>query len=195
MKASRGGMIAGALALALALPLPALAQGAGPPAQDQGPGYGPGMMRGYGGYGPGMMGSGGRGGYGPGMMWGRNGRFDSATAANFAEGQLAFLKAELKITPQQESLWNAYADAVRANAKAMYQQHRALFDREPADETLPQRLDRREQLMTLGLESMRKTDSALKPLYAALDKDQKQRADEFAGIGMGPMTMPFAGRF
>ena len=35
------------------------------------------------------------------------------------EGRLAFLKAELNITPEQESLSSDYASAVRDNAKAM----------------------------------------------------------------------------
>ena len=35
------------------------------------------------------------------------------------EGRLAFLKTELKITDAQTTQWNAYADALRANAKRM----------------------------------------------------------------------------
>jgi hypothetical protein len=35
------------------------------------------------------------------------------------EGHLAFLKAEIEITPEQESLWNDYANAVRGNAQAL----------------------------------------------------------------------------
>ena len=33
------------------------------------------------------------------------------------EGRIAFLRAELKITESQMSAWNAFADALRANAK------------------------------------------------------------------------------
>jgi len=35
------------------------------------------------------------------------------------EGHLAFLKAEIEINPEQESLWNDYANAVRGNAQAL----------------------------------------------------------------------------
>src|SRR5262245_45184860 len=35
------------------------------------------------------------------------------------EGRLAFLKTELKITDAQAPQWNAYADALRANAQRM----------------------------------------------------------------------------
>lgn len=196
-------LAATAISLSLGLaPGLALAQG-GPPAAAQGEGYGPGygygpgMMRGYGpgpgyghgrgygrgyGYGPGMMWGGG-GGYGPGMMWGW--AADPATAENAIEGRLAFLKAELRITAQQSALWDKYAAAMRDSAKSMYERHRSLFERDWADESLPQRLELREQLMTVGLDSMRKTDAALKPLYAALDENQKKIADEYMGFGMG----------
>ena len=194
-------LAATAISLSLGLaPGLALAQ-SGPPAAAQGEGYGPGygygpgMMRGYGpgpgyghgrgygrgyGYGPGMMWG---GGYGPGMMWGW--AADPATAENAIEGHLAFLKAELQITAQQSALWDKYAAAMRDSAKSMYERHRSLFERDWADEPLPQRIELREQLMTVGLDSMRKTDAALKPLYAALDENQKKIADEYMGFGMG----------
>jgi hypothetical protein len=35
------------------------------------------------------------------------------------EGRIAFLRAELKITDAQMSAWNAFADALRANAKKL----------------------------------------------------------------------------
>jgi hypothetical protein len=72
-------------------------------------------MMGRGGNGPGMMGS----GYGAGMMWGGRDRWaqDASTAESFAEGRLAFLKAELKVTSQQLPLWDKYAEAMRTNTR------------------------------------------------------------------------------
>jgi len=35
------------------------------------------------------------------------------------EGRLAFLKTELKITPEQEALWNDYTAAVKGNAETI----------------------------------------------------------------------------
>ena len=35
------------------------------------------------------------------------------------EGRIAFLRAELKITDAQMSAWNAFADALRANARKL----------------------------------------------------------------------------
>ena len=42
-----------------------------------------------------------------------------AAMAGHVEGRLAFLKTELKITDAQLPLWNAVAEAIRANAKSM----------------------------------------------------------------------------
>src|SRR5262245_49074114 len=64
-------------------------------------GDGQSMMGGHG-----MMGGMGTGG-GPASMCGR--------MTSHIEGRLAFLKAELNITPEQEALWNAYASAARDN--------------------------------------------------------------------------------
>jgi LTXXQ motif family protein len=156
-----------------------------------GGGYGPGMM--WGGYGSGMMGMMWGGGYGPGMMWGSGGPFGAGSAARaetFAEGQLAFLKVELKITAPQMPLWDKYVEAVRASAKTLYTEQRKLFDRDWSKETLPQRLDLQERMLALRLETMKKTNAALRPLYAAFDAAQKEIADDLLGA---PMMGPFAG--
>src|SRR6516165_4798962 len=53
------------------------------------------------------------------MMMGRDGMGMMGAMARHVEGRLAFLKTELKITDAQLPLWNALADAMRANAKSM----------------------------------------------------------------------------
>jgi hypothetical protein len=53
------------------------------------------------------------------MMMGRDGMSMMGAMARHVEGRLAFLKTELKITDAQLPLWNAVADAIRANAKSM----------------------------------------------------------------------------
>ena len=194
----RYALMASAIALSLGLSLAAAQAQGGPPGTTQGygRGYGPGMMGG--GYGPGMMngydsGSGPEmmwgGGYGPGAMWGWGGvprRGDASTTASLAEGRLAFLKAELKITAPQEKAWNEYAQTVRKTTKALYEQHQLYFDHVQSDESLPQRLDEREEVMATAFDAMRKTDAALKPLYAALGADQKAVADQVLGVAMMP---------
>jgi hypothetical protein len=202
-----------AIALALLLALGAsgaattqdsqLAQANAPAKRGQGPGYGmgPGMMGpgygygyGYGyGMGPGMMGSGygmgpgmmGSGyGMGPGMM-GRGG--GPGQREGYVEGRIAFLKTELKITPDQAKLWDAYADALRASAKTMAGMHAAMTTIMTAT-ALPERLDAVESVMTERLDAFKQTKAAALPLYAALSAEQKATADEIMpAMGMGMM--------
>ncbi|TDQ83241.1 LTXXQ motif family protein [Dongia mobilis] len=49
-------------------------------------------------------------------MWSGNGMGMGMMGGRHVEGRLAFLKTELKINAAQEDAWQAYADALRANA-------------------------------------------------------------------------------
>jgi hypothetical protein len=166
--------------------------------ERRGPGYGPGMMYGQG-YGPGMMGQGypgmmyGRGygrrgfGYGPGMMGGcpMLGTGGESRGSTFAEGRIAFLKAELNIVAAQETAWNAYAEAIKRNLQnmqGMWQSMRAVFE---AD-TPVERLDAQVAAMEGRLAALKEVRPALADLYAALNADQKDKADELL-TGMGCM--------
>ena len=103
-----------------------------------------------------------------------------------AEGRVAFLKAELKITDAQLPLWNAVADAIRANAKGMSEMTSGMMGRSQSTATLPEKLALREKMMTAHLEALRKFKATVDPLYAALSDDQKKTADE---VLIGPMGM------
>ncbi len=102
------------------------------------------------------------------------------------DGRLAYLKAELKITPAEESVWNDYAAAVKDNAKSLGERCTALVaqskDKTPS---LPERLDIQDQFMTARLDALRSIGKALKPLYAALSDEQKQLADQFINGSTG----------
>ena len=133
--------------------------------------------------GQGMMGGSMMGHSGMGMMQGMGGTRGHGSMCtamtSHIEGRLAFLKAEIKITPEQESLWNDYATAVRANAQAMTTRCASMMGQAGAKEaSLPDRLDVREQFMAAQLDALRATSKALKPLYAALSDAQKQVADQ-----------------
>lgn len=177
--------IAGVAALALA----AAVVGAAMAQQSSDRPWGPRGMMGYsyGFMGPSMMGyGGGFGGMGPWMMgWG--GRSDAVcgATAGHVEGRLGYIKAELKITDAQEPLWNAYAAAARDNASAMVARCTAVMNQRDAQASLPDRLDRYEQVMAAQLDAVRATGKALKPLYAALSDSQKQDADQ---LFWGPMA-------
>jgi LTXXQ motif family protein len=104
------------------------------------------------------------------------------------EGRLAFLKAEINITPEQDALWNDYANAVRENAKAMGTRCSSLMGENGISEkSLPDRLDAQEQFVAARLEALRAVAKALKPLYAALSDDQKKIADQLIRSATGMM--------
>jgi hypothetical protein len=117
------------------------------------------------------------------MMMGQDGM---GMMAGHVEGRLAFLKTELKITDAQLPLWNAVADAIRANAKSMGEMMSGGMMGSSQTATLPEKLVLREKMMTAHLEALRRLKTAVDPLYAALSPEQKKTADELV---MGPMGM------
>ena len=158
--------------------------------------YGYGPMMGYGG-GAGGVGSGyghGTYGMGPWMMGGMWGAWndDEDSAVEFVDGRLAFIRAELKVTDTQTSEWNAFADAVRTNAKTINAHVRPFYRSSWAAKPLPERLDDQEKVLAARLEAFKRTSAAVKPLYAALDDAQKKVADV---ILLGPMGGGFRGGF
>ena len=104
--------------------------------------------------------------------------------ARHVEGR-AFLKTELKITDAQLPLWNAVADAMRANAKSMGDMAGGMMGGSQTA-ALPDKLAMREKMMTAHLEALRKFKAAVDPLYTALSDEQKKTADELL---IGPMGM------
>ena len=118
-------------------------------------------------------------------MMGRDGMSMMGAMARHVEGRLAFLKTELKITDAQLPLWNAVADAMRANAKSMGDMAGGMMGGSQTA-TLPDKLAMREKMMTAHLEALRKFKAAVDPFYAALSDEQKKTADELL---IGPMGM------
>ena len=93
------------------------------------------------------------------------------------EGQLAYWKAELKITDEQAPQWNAFADAFRSSA-TQFRQATAQLPNTPEAVAAPDLIDRRVALLTAELDAMKPVLATVKPLYAALSDDQKKAADE-----------------
>jgi hypothetical protein len=120
------------------------------------------------------------------MMMGGDGLGGMSMMTGHVEGRLAFLKTELKITDAQLPLWNAVADAIRANAKSMSEMSGAMMGSSQTTATLPEKLALREKMMTTHIEALRRLKTAVDPLYAALSPEQKKSADELL---MGPMGM------
>ncbi|MBI3376488.1 MAG: Spy/CpxP family protein refolding chaperone [Betaproteobacteria bacterium] len=142
-----------------------------------GPGWGMGS-----GMGPmgGMMGGMGYGPMGRGM--GPQGFGDPSA---MVEGRLASLKSELKITPVQETAWQAYAGKAKQQAEAMQALRTTMQSSTQA--SAPERLALRTEMMKKRGEQMEGMTSAIKDLYAALTPEQKAIADQRMG-GFGPMA-------
>ena len=109
------------------------------------------------------------------------------------EGRIAFLRTELKITDAQASIWNAFADALRANAQKLGAIRAAMMPQPVAgsQQTLAERLDVQERWLLARLEGTRAIKPAFTNLVDTLSDDQKKTANELLAphMGMGPMGM------
>jgi hypothetical protein len=94
------------------------------------------------------------------------------------EGHIAFLHAELKITPTQEQLWAAVADAMREDVKEMQDGERQVSRQTQGSETAIQYLKNRAMFANLRAQGEARFLAALQPLYEDFSMQQKQTADE-----------------
>src|SRR5271167_1983220 len=93
------------------------------------------------------------------------------------DGRIAFLKAELKIAPAQETQWQQVATAMRENANALDQAlTNARGQRGTTDAV--QRLTLREQFAKVHAENDARLLTVFKPLYAGLSPEQQQIAND-----------------
>lgn len=96
---------------------------------------------------------------------------------SFAEGRIAFLKAELAITDAQKDLWGAYADALRANLQSMHDMRESM--KTPMSDMTPvERLEMHLTAMGGRVKALQVIKPPLAALYTALAPDQKKVADE-----------------
>lgn len=108
----------------------------------------------------------------------------------FVEGRIAFLRTELKITQQQQPLFDKLADEMRATAKEMAARHEAMkaemkkADHHPASSL--ERLERRSAMMKEAAAHSDRFLATYKPFYESLSDSQKKTADLlFARFGGG----------
>jgi hypothetical protein len=163
-------------------------------AQPQAPAGQPGMM------GQGMMGGpqgmmGGRGMMGGNMpmanmmqMMGQGGCAGMSGMATIdgVEGRIAFLKTELKITDAQNAAWNAFADALRTNARTLGEVRASMMTQAgDGQQGLVDRLALQEKWLAARLEGTRAIKFALTNLVGTLSDDQKKTADELLAPHMG----------
>ena len=104
------------------------------------------------------------------------------------EGRIAFLRAELKITDAQNAAWNAFADALRANAKSLGEVRSSIMA-DAAQQSLVERFALQEKWLAARLEGTRAIKAALVNLVGVLSDDQKKAADDLLAPHMGMMAM------
>ena len=117
------------------------------------------------------------------MMAGRDGM---EMPFEHVEGRISYLKTELKITDAQAAPWNAFADALRADAAAMRAMHeRMAKDGMPG--TLPERLAVQQKMMSAHIAMLERMEAGAKPLYAVLSAKQRTLLDQMTASPMGMM--------
>ena len=114
------------------------------------------------------------------MMQGRreaHHRFDFTARA---EARIAYVKAELKITPAQQPAFDRYAQAIRDNAAATQKTFQDLRGHRGQNVSAIDRVEQRAKMAQARDEREQKYLAAFRPLYASLSPDQKKAADELA---------------
>jgi len=94
------------------------------------------------------------------------------------EGRIAYLKTELKITDAQAPMFDAVANVMRDNAKAMGEAFQGLRGDQNQPRTALSRLEARAKLAQLRADGEAKMLAAFRPLYQAMSADQQKAADE-----------------
>jgi len=97
------------------------------------------------------------------------------------EGHIAFLRAELGITPAQEELWGNVVAAMRADAADFERLRPQVSAEGQARPTALQHLEERAKYAALRAKSEQRFLDAFRPLYEKLSDAQKAVADELLG--------------
>jgi cell pole-organizing protein PopZ len=105
------------------------------------------------------------------------------------EGQLAYFRAELRITDAQLPQWNAFADVLRAQGDRLRQASQQAMGGTSGPGTAAQQMERRIALLSAHLEAMRAVSAAATPLYGALSEEQRRTADELMAEHLRTMMM------
>ncbi len=94
------------------------------------------------------------------------------------EQRITELHAQLKITPDQESKWNAVAQAMRDNAANMDKLVAEKRQKGPQNMTAVDDLQIYQEFTQTHLDGLKNLTSAFKSLYGAMSDGQKKNADE-----------------
>ncbi|HVA14497.1 MAG TPA: Spy/CpxP family protein refolding chaperone [Stellaceae bacterium] len=104
-------------------------------------------------------------------------RFDFTARA---EARIAYVKAELKITPAQETAFDKYAQIIRDNAATTQKTFEDMRGGHGQNETAIDRVEQRAKMAQMRDQEQQQYLAAFRPLYASLSPDQKKVADDLA---------------
>lgn len=133
-----------------------------------------------------QMPGGGPGGAGCDATGPKGPRAMMADPAARVEQRLTQMKSQLKITPQQEPLWQAYAEKMKAEAGAGMKAMRDKAQDQAA--TAPERMAQMMNMMRERMTAMESMSDTFKRLYDSMSAEQKAIADKAGPFGgQGPM--------
>ena len=124
-----------------------------------------------------------------GMMRQSGNEMGGMATIDHVEGRIAFLRTQLKITDAQTGAWNAFADALRTNAKNLGEVRASMMPQAGASQNLVDRLALQEKWLAARLEGTRAIKSAVTNLVSTFSDEQKKTADEILAPHMGMMAM------
>jgi hypothetical protein len=106
-----------------------------------------------------------------------SGRLSQADFKMLTDIRVGVIKAALQLTPEQEKLWPAVEDAIRARAETRYRRLAALRERmgQSRDIDPVQLYRQRADVLADRAAGLRKLAEAWQPLYQSLTPDQKTR--------------------
>ena len=134
------------------------------------------------------------GDWGPG---GATGWWRPQQAIDRVDGRLAYMKAELKITPEQSGAWDDFANALKSAAAAHNETVRSEVDEFRSgklfEQSLPERLTWQISQLESRLAQAKAVKAATDKLYVVLSEEQKVAADDIVlpvmGMGRGRHMM------
>lgn len=97
----------------------------------------------------------------------------------FLDARIAALKAGLELSPDQEKLWPAFEQAIRAFAKLRADRREAMRTATPPADPV-ERLRRAAEAMTSIGAALKQLADTAQPLYQSLDAGQKRRFEILA---------------
>ncbi|HEX3971976.1 MAG TPA: Spy/CpxP family protein refolding chaperone [Stellaceae bacterium] len=116
------------------------------------------------------------------MMQGRGDMHRRLDFTARAEARIAYVKAELKITPAQQAAFDRYAQVIRENAATMQKNFQAMRGQRDQHKNMSavDRVEQRAKMAQSRDQYEQQYLAAFKPLYASLSADQKKVADDLA---------------